>query len=502
MLYLQAAEIIETAKTQKKSVKSLIYACQSQNFRKLYALVNETLKYASIIDEILKCTRLLELEKCLSQSLAQIYLYELLFGKGLHGNKKAVKAVLRHKTSLNAALARLKIKAKVSRNEDLLAEEVKMSKVIPRYVRVNTLKTSMDDVIQHFTAIGYKCILTVNEKEETCSRLTADELSVFQKGLLKRLESKSFCVDVHLPFLLVFPHGCDLHTDPLYLKGDIILQDKASCIPAHVLNPPAESHVIDACAAPGNKTSHLASIMNNTGKIYAFDLDVKRLKTLERLTSKAGVGNIEAKHRNFLKDVSPSDPKFQNVEYILVDPSCSGSGMVNRLDHVTNNTQSESQERLESLALFQASILKHALSFPAVKRVVYSTCSVHKIENEDVVGLVLKEFPDFEITRCLPLWCKRGLKSTLVGENCLRAAPAETFTNGFFVALFNRKEKSRGTSAVKCEEQNTKRKNLKRKMERKRSKEEKINSSEADEAVSLKEGDDINPKKKKKRIVK
>lgn len=66
------------------------------------------------------------------------------------------------------------------------------------------------------------------------------------------------------------------------------LQDKASCFPAHVCNPPKGAHIIDACAAPGNKTSHLSALVGNTGKIFAFDLDMRRLDLLKRLTTKAG----------------------------------------------------------------------------------------------------------------------------------------------------------------------------------------------------------------------
>ncbi|XP_071944142.1 28S rRNA (cytosine-C(5))-methyltransferase-like [Antedon mediterranea] len=492
MLYKQAATIIESAKKQKRSVKSLLYACQTKNFRQLYALVNETLKYSLIIDDILKSTKLLQLEKSLSESFAQVCLYDLLFGKGLRGNGKDIKAVLRYKTTLRAALARLKVKAKVSKNEDLLVKEVKNIGVIPRYVRVNTLRCSVKEAVDHFTANGYKCLLTANQRKEQCSGINPEELHAFQKELLSRLDAKSFFIDVHLPFLLVFSHGCDLHADPLYLNGSVILQDKASCIPAYVLNPPDDSHVIDACAAPGNKTSHLASIMNNTGKIFAFDLDWKRLKILQKLTSKAGVKNVESKNCNFIEDVNPGEDKFKTVEYILVDPSCSGSGMVARLDHVTNDVQSESRKRLESLASFQVSILKHALSFPAVKRVVYSTCSQHRVENEEVVELILKACPSFRVIKSLPDWHKRGIKDSEVGEDCLRAEPSETRTNGFFVALFERRE----TDGL-LEENNSQQKKLKRK----RKKKKKIENSSV-EMISSKQIEEVSknkPKKKKRR---
>lgn len=80
-----------------------------------------------------------------------------------------------------------------------------------------------------------------------------------------------FSRDLHVPDLLLFSPQTTFSNDPLYLSGKIILQDKASCFPAIVLSPPAtdESVVIDATAAPGNKTSHLSALMENKGKVTA-----------------------------------------------------------------------------------------------------------------------------------------------------------------------------------------------------------------------------------------
>ena len=81
-----------------------------------------------------------------------------------------------------------------------------------------------------------------------------------------------FVKDVHIPSLLAFAPKTTFHNDPAYMTGKIILQDKASCFPAVVLDPPAkdETVVIDATAAPGNKTSHLSALMKNKGKVGSF----------------------------------------------------------------------------------------------------------------------------------------------------------------------------------------------------------------------------------------
>ncbi|KAJ7347653.1 Putative 28S rRNA (cytosine-C(5))-methyltransferase [Desmophyllum pertusum] len=148
----------------------------------------------------------------------------------------------------------------------------------------------------------------------------------------KNSADKKFMCDKHLSDVLVFPAGTDLHDHPLYVSGHILLQDKASCLPAHVLAAPPGSHVIDACAAPGNKSSHVASLMNNKGKIFAFDSDSKRLTVMQRLMRMASVECVTTRNCSFL-EVDPLDVKYSNVQYIVVDPSCSGSGIVSRMDN-------------------------------------------------------------------------------------------------------------------------------------------------------------------------
>jgi putative methyltransferase len=85
--------------------------------------------------------------------------------------------------------------------------------------------------------------------------------------------SKGFAIDEHIPNLLAFNPAIQFREDPSYKTGKVILQDKASCFSAFVLSPPCndpKAVVIDATAAPGNKTSHLSALMGNEGKVMIF----------------------------------------------------------------------------------------------------------------------------------------------------------------------------------------------------------------------------------------
>ncbi|NXM70352.1 NSUN5 methyltransferase, partial [Serilophus lunatus] len=389
--------------------------------RQLYALVSETLRYAPVLEKLLDGAALLQAEKKLPPQLAKVLVYDLLFGKGLKCGGQWKALARRHRARLQAELARLKVRHKVSRNEDLLAPAQAASSAaphVPRYVRVNTLKTCVDDVIDFFKRQGYSYLGRAASVEE-----------------LRALSGKKFLLDLHLPELLVFPPQTDLHDNLLYTSGHIILQDKASCLPAFLLSPAAGSHVIDACAAPGNKTSHLAAILKNKGQIFAFDVDPKRVATMNTLLTRAGVTGCKLAQQDFLT-VDPGDPKYSRVTHILLDPSCSGSGMVTR---GPGQEVAPSAERLQALAGFQRRVLSHALSFPALRRLVYSTCSLHQEENEDVVQAVLQEQGSaFRVVAAFPSWPCRGLGAFPGAESCLRASPAETLTQGFFVAVLER----------------------------------------------------------------
>ena len=267
--------------------------------------------------------------------------------------------------------------------------------------------------------------------------------------------------------------GVDLHAHRLVENGWVVLQSLASCMPASALDPEAGWTVIDACAAPGNKTTHLASLMARkmkmkmkmedgsgaraeAGKIFAFDRDPKRLGRLEANVALTNSGSIiTARCADFLT-IDPQSDEYNAVDAVLLDPSCSGSGTsVSRMDYLLPSAQimagrgtDYTDDRVEQLSRFQLSAIMHAMSFPRVKRLVYSTCSVYCEENERVVARALEEGRKlgFELVPCIPSWPRRGVAergstdslSREDAEKVLRIDPLADGTDGFFVALWRR----------------------------------------------------------------
>lgn len=205
------------------------------------------------------------------------------------------------------------------------------------------------------------------------------------------------------------------------------VQNFASCLPAFILNPEPESVVIDATASPGNKTTHLCSIMSNTGKIYAFERNEVRYNTLKEQVEKYGASNIETYHSDFLKVA----PEKYNVDYILLDPSCSGSGI-----HI--NYQKD-KSRINKLKNFQAMMLNHALKFNP-KAVVYSVCSIHKEEGEEVVKEALEKNPEYEVATIENYTEQRGYEGYEFSDKVVRTSNEDDKgTIGFFVALLKKR---------------------------------------------------------------
>ncbi|KAJ3293235.1 putative 28S rRNA (cytosine-C(5))-methyltransferase [Rhizoclosmatium sp. JEL0117] len=441
-LHATAARVVEQCLSNQKNlsirriVEGVCQAATDKERKAVFAIVCQVLKYKEPVSTIIANSGINPSAlKGKKSSIYLVLIYELLFGKGFKSAPSQLRnLVIPHKTRLTAELAKLKIKKRAVKNEDLIPEHIRNAVVLPRFARVNTLVTTMDQCLKDLAKNGY-------------------ELMEYEDGMdLSKLRPKTMVKDPHIPSLLVLPPNSDFHNHELLLKGHIILQDKASCFPAFILNPPKNATVIDGCAAPGNKTSHLSMMMNNTGTIHAFDKDSARLQTLIKLTGRSGCKNITPKRMSFL-DVDPNDKMYAGVEYILLDPSCSGSGITRRLDHLliqSDTATAEEEEldenggivsgeaRIKALADFQVEVLMHAFKFKKVKKVAYSTCSKHREENEGVVERVLALQSDFKLVKnVFPEWKRRGVDGF---EEVIRTLPEEDNCIGFFVALFERKK--------------------------------------------------------------
>jgi 16S rRNA (cytosine967-C5)-methyltransferase len=173
---------------------------------------------------------------------------------------------------------------------------------------------------------------------------------------------------------------------PGYLEGEFAIQDVSSMVVAAALQPQPGMRILDLCAAPGGKTTHLAELMDNRGSILACDIDAKRLETVRALADRLGIGIITTQL------LEPSGEPPQGLfDAALVDVPCSNMGVLGRRPEVRWRVQPNEFEHLIRL--------QTRLLFQAIDRVrpggviVYSTCSIERDENMGVVHAVRRGNP-------------------------------------------------------------------------------------------------------------
>ncbi|XP_032780727.1 28S rRNA (cytosine-C(5))-methyltransferase [Daphnia magna] len=426
-IYRKAARILKSAEERKGSLKNLIYSSGFRDVKPLYALVAESCKHQSALDELINNTAGFQNVKPFDPHLARILITELIWGKGYLKpiNARAIRIILELESDLRQALDSLN-----SQEENDSVQQISA----PRYVRVNTLVSTTEKICNQLTGEGWK---QVRSKKKSG-----------YEGFIERVKGlgeNEFILDFHLDFLLVFPSTAQFYNHNLLKSGAILLQDKASCLSAVALKSnPFYGKMIDACSAPGMKTSLLAALSNNQSSIIAIERDAKRCNTLRQTISNTHASKVTVQQADFLT-LNPSD--YQDVKYILVDPSCSGTGIISRLDSKRKSEEGANLElRLKRLSSLQSRLVEHAATFPSVERIVYSTCSIYEEENEAVVRQVLTKIgQSFQLEEALPWWPRRGTNrydnppDDVIGVKCVRAEAGKDLTNGFFIALFVRR---------------------------------------------------------------
>ena len=178
---------------------------------------------------------------------------------------------------------------------------------------------------------------------------------------------------------------------PGYSEGLWTIQDSSAQLVTHLLDPQPGETIIDACAAPGGKTTHSAELMQDTGTIYACDKTASRLK---KLTENAD--RLQMKSIKIHTGDSRQFPEFINLaDRVLLDAPCSGLGTLHRRAdarwrHTPENIQQQSQ--------LQSELLANSAKFVKSGGVlVYATCTIHPLENEQVVRSFLDSNPDWQI---------------------------------------------------------------------------------------------------------
>lgn len=177
---------------------------------------------------------------------------------------------------------------------------------------------------------------------------------------------------------------------PLFKEHLIVAQDASSIRVAKLLSPSKGSTVLDVCSAPGSKSFHLATILNNTGQVIACDIYEHKLKLIEEGASMQGIKNIKTQ---LLDARCVTYGAF--YEYILVDAPCSGMGT---MKHKSDLKLRLTKQKIDEIIALQKEILENVSKYLMTNGImVYSTCTINKDENERQIEKFIKTHPNFKI---------------------------------------------------------------------------------------------------------
>ena len=214
-----------------------------------------------------------------------------------------------------------------------------------------------------------------------------------------------------------------------YIEGNITIQDEAAGLSSFVLAPKEGEMVLDACSAPGGKTTYLAELMHNKGKIIAWDIYEERLKQVNQNAKRLGIDIIQTEVHDATKLKEEYVEKFDKI---LLDVPCLGLGVIRRKPDIKWNRQ---EDDIKEISDIQFNILKTCSKY--LKRngtLVYSTCSMLKEENDAIIEKFIKEenFETVNIEEQIP-----NEFSKITTKDMVQFLPSQNH-DGFFITMLKK----------------------------------------------------------------
>lgn len=237
------------------------------------------------------------------------------------------------------------------------------------------------------------------------------------------------------PIGLRMPQRLNIGRHVLFTDGKIEVQDEGSQLLTYLVAPKRGMMIADLCAGAGGKTLAVGAQMRNTGRLYAFDVSEKRLNNLGQRLKRSGLSNLHAQviaNENDLK-LKRLNGKFDRV---LVDAPCTGLGTLRRNPDLKWR---QTPEDLAELTVKQANILERAAKLTkAGGRLIYSTCSLLREENEQIAEQFLAKHPEFKLLNAAEILSSQQI--ALDTGDYLKLLPHLHHTDGFFAAVFEKAE--------------------------------------------------------------
>lgn len=243
--------------------------------------------------------------------------------------------------------------------------------------------------------------MTIEKVEKICEcsnlkptlTIRVNTLKTTKEELLDKFKERNIQYeDAILKDFIILKKAKNIENLDIFKQGLFTIQDEAAGLAARTLGVTPNDRVLDACSAPGGKTTYLAEIMENQGEILAWDIHEHRTKLVDETAKRLGISIIKTE----VKDASVFNPEYtEKFDKILLDVPCLGIGVLKRKPDIK---WSKNREDVDEITLLQKDILETCSKYLKTGGfLVYSTCSILKQENSDVIEWFLNKNPNFEI---------------------------------------------------------------------------------------------------------
>lgn len=338
--------------------------------------------------------------------------------------KLAGKYAYRAKGFVNALLRRLAAQKEHIRLPEKAAERLGVAYSYPDEIVSMWLSAYGEEFTEQLLAAG---------NESAPATVRVNTLKTDRAALMDRLRGEGVMAqETWVENMLAFT-GAEVAALDSYREGLFIPQGIGSYLAGAALNPNPGDKVLDLCAAPGGKSTHLAQLMQNRGKVYAFDIHEHKLKLIEQNAARMGIDIIETS----CADASmPMERFFGCADAVLADVPCSGLGIIRKKPDIKWSFDADGQRTLAEL---QYRILSAAGRY--VKpggTLVYSTCTIAQAENQDVVERFLRENAAF-VPDSLEPYLPKELQRPTAKEGHIQFFPNTDGIDGFFICRMKRK---------------------------------------------------------------
>lgn len=222
-------------------------------------------------------------------------------------------------------------------------------------------------------------------------------------------------------------HAGAIRNLPGFEEGWWMVQDWSAQLVSHCVDPQPGETVIDACAAPGGKATHLAELMGDRGIVWAYDKTPSRLKKVQQNCDRLGLNSIQIETADSRKLTQTNQ-----ADRVLVDAPCSGLGTLHR--HADARWR-QTPVTVQDLATLQAELLNQAATWVKPQgTLIYATCTLHPAENENQIQHFLSTHPDWKLQPIIDLPAAKFASSA----GWIKVLPHQHFMDGFFMAKMSR----------------------------------------------------------------